>query len=46
MMLDVADTINVLREGRLIASGPPVEIRVNPLVMESYLGEESVELPA
>lgn len=46
MMLDIADTINVLREGRLIASGPPIEIRVNPLVMESYLGEETVEVPA
>jgi len=39
MMLDVADTINVLREGRLIASGTPAEIRVSPVVMESYLGE-------
>jgi branched-chain amino acid transport system permease protein len=39
MMLDVADTINVLREGRLVATGTPAEIRVSPVVMESYLGE-------
>jgi branched-chain amino acid transport system permease protein len=45
MMLDVADTINVLREGHLVATGSPTEIRVNPVVMESYLGE-AVEVPA
>jgi branched-chain amino acid transport system permease protein len=45
MMLQVADVINVLREGRLIASGPPDEIRVNPAVMESYLGVP-IEVPA
>jgi branched-chain amino acid transport system ATP-binding protein/branched-chain amino acid transport system permease protein len=39
MMLEVADVINVLRAGALIASGPPAEIRVDPAVMESYLGE-------
>jgi branched-chain amino acid transport system ATP-binding protein/branched-chain amino acid transport system permease protein len=44
MMLDVADVINVLREGRLIATGKPDEIRVNPAVMESYLGV-AIEVP-
>jgi len=39
MMLEVADVINVLRAGRLIATGPPAEIRTNRAVMESYLGE-------
>lgn len=39
MMLEVADVINVLGSGRLIASGPPDEIRANPAVLESYLGE-------
>lgn len=39
MMLEVADVINVLSAGRLIASGAPAEIRVDPAVMESYLGE-------
>jgi branched-chain amino acid transport system ATP-binding protein/branched-chain amino acid transport system permease protein len=38
MMLETADVINVLREGRLIATGSPDEIRVDPAVMESYLG--------
>lgn len=40
LMLEVADVINVLREGRLIASGTPAEIRNNPAVIESYLGEQ------
>ncbi|HLH68711.1 MAG TPA: branched-chain amino acid ABC transporter ATP-binding protein/permease [Candidatus Dormibacteraeota bacterium] len=43
MMLEVADVINVLREGRLIATGSPTEIRSNPVVIESYLGEETEE---
>jgi len=47
MMLEVADVINVLRAGALIASGPPAAIRVDPAVMESYLGEAvAVEGPA
>ena len=44
MMLETADVINVLRAGRLIASGRPSEIRSNPAVMESYLGEQA-EVP-
>jgi len=39
MMLEVADVIHVLREGRLIATGSPEEVRRNPAVLESYLGE-------
>ncbi|HEY4888056.1 MAG TPA: ATP-binding cassette domain-containing protein [Candidatus Dormibacteraeota bacterium] len=39
MMLEVADVIHVLREGRLIATGTPDEVRKNPAVLESYLGE-------
>jgi branched-chain amino acid transport system permease protein len=38
MILEVADRINVLREGRLIANGTPDEIRQNPVVLESYIG--------
>lgn len=41
MMLEVADVINVLAAGRLIASGSPSEIRSNPAVLESYLGERA-----
>ena len=40
MMLELADVINVLREGSLIATGPPSEIRNNSAVIESYLGEQ------
>ena len=43
MMLEIADVINVLGSGKLIASGKPAEIRSNPAVLESYLGER-VEL--
>ena len=39
MMLEIADVINVLGAGRLIASGKPAQIRRDPAVMESYLGE-------
>jgi branched-chain amino acid transport system permease protein len=42
MMLETADIIHVLREGRLIATGKPDAIRVNPAVMESYLGVATV----
>ena len=45
MMLEIADVINVLGAGRLIASGRPDEIRRNPAVMESYLGERPDATP-
>ena len=35
----VADTITVMVNGRVIASGPPAEIRANPQVQVAYLGE-------
>jgi branched-chain amino acid transport system permease protein len=38
LVLDLADTIHVLRRGELIASGTPVEIRHNDEVIASYLG--------
>ena len=46
MMLQVADVIHVLREGHLIATGTPDEIRRNPAVLESYLGEAAAGLSA
>jgi branched-chain amino acid transport system ATP-binding protein len=42
LVMGVADQVVVLDGGRLIASGPPQEVRVNPLVLEAYLGRMSV----
>jgi branched-chain amino acid transport system ATP-binding protein len=42
LVMGVADQVVVLDGGRLIASGPPSEVRVNPLVLEAYLGRMSV----
>ncbi|MES9856512.1 MAG: ABC transporter ATP-binding protein [Sedimenticola sp.] len=38
VVFSLADTISVLAQGRIIASGPPDEIRGNPKVQEAYLG--------
>jgi len=38
VVFDLADTITVLVYGRVIASGPPAEIRANRAVQEAYLG--------
>jgi branched-chain amino acid transport system ATP-binding protein len=40
LVLTVCDYIHVLDAGRLIASGTPAEIRGNPEVLHSYLGED------
>jgi branched-chain amino acid transport system ATP-binding protein len=36
----LADRISVLLYGRILASGPPAQVRANPRVVEAYLGEE------
>lgn len=41
LVMGVADKVVVLDGGRLIASGTPAEIMVNPLVLEAYLGRIS-----
>ncbi len=38
VVFGLADTITVLVYGRIIASGPPAEIRANRAVQEAYLG--------
>jgi branched-chain amino acid transport system ATP-binding protein len=39
VVFGLADRITVLVYGEIIASGPPDEIRGNPVVREAYLGE-------
>ena len=38
VVFDLADRISVLAEGRVIASGPPAEVRGNQAVRTAYLG--------
>jgi branched-chain amino acid transport system ATP-binding protein len=42
MVMGVSDRVVVLDGGRRIAAGSPEEVRVNPLVLEAYLGRMSV----
>ncbi len=42
LVMGVADRVVVLDGGRLIAVGPPEDIRTNPLVLEAYLGRMSL----
>lgn len=42
VVFSLADRITVLAGGRIIAQGPPEEIKGNPKVVEAYLGEEQV----
>ena len=42
LVMGVADQVVVLDSGKKIATGPPEEVRVNPLVLEAYLGRMSV----
>jgi branched-chain amino acid transport system ATP-binding protein len=36
----LADRVSVLIYGRVLASGPPQEIRQDPRVIAAYLGDE------
>jgi branched-chain amino acid transport system ATP-binding protein len=40
LVMGVSDAVHVLDFGKLIASGPPSEVRANPAVIEAYLGRE------
>jgi branched-chain amino acid transport system ATP-binding protein len=40
VVMDISDSIIVLDFGQKIAEGPPDQIKRNPVVVKSYLGEE------
>lgn len=43
MILSLCDRVHVLSEGKTIAEGPPDEVRNNPLVIETYIGNTKTE---
>ena len=41
LIMSVTDRIVVLDQGRMIANGPPEEVRNHPAVLEAYLGRSA-----
>ncbi len=46
VIMDIADRVVVVDFGRVLAEGPPAEIRSDIRVIQAYLGEERGEAPA
>ncbi len=40
VVFSLADTVSVLHNGTILASGKPEAIRIDPRVKDAYLGEE------
>jgi ABC-type branched-subunit amino acid transport system ATPase component len=40
LIMSISDRVYCLETGRVIASGKPVDVRNNPLVIASYLGTD------
>jgi branched-chain amino acid transport system ATP-binding protein len=40
VVMDISNRVAVLEWGHMIAEGAPTDIRVNPRVINAYLGEE------
>lgn len=40
LVLDLCDPVHVFARGKCIASGPPAQIREDPVVLDAYLGDD------
>lgn len=40
LVLELCDPVHVFHRGKCIASGPPAQIRSDPLVLDAYLGDD------
>ncbi|MEU7814339.1 branched-chain amino acid ABC transporter permease/ATP-binding protein [Pseudonocardia sp. NPDC049154] len=42
-VMSVSDSVTALNFGRIVAAGPPDEVRRNPIVVDAYLGRDDSE---